>query len=357
MISWLQRLIKIIATDADFAMWEAEENAVPLADEMAALYEERAADKACIARLEKRLHAVEEYLWTHKGVDEQLGWAKRSLEWLDERGDEQDERVDGLSVRLEGLEDYLGMPIGDCQGIRLYDGQDVSLVHRMRCVEAREERDDQLLAAYQMTDEERQRRESNEDSEDEGSGDEVSRDEASKDEPWLSSAAGSRSPSPTADIRMEGDGPIAMPTAPPHSTPTPPTPPPPPLLAIQIIPATPESSLVVPQMPVPDVPIAGPQSPPADGAAQASATVMPPPLNWDAIPAPQWEEVRPPASPLLTVPATGVATPNSPRRSRSRSPSPGPLRRSPRLQSPLASTPSAAPTAQSTNADSMDIDH
>jgi hypothetical protein len=408
----LQGLIKVIATDADFARWDAEGSAVPTIDE------ERAADKARIAQLERRLEAMEQYLWTHKGVDEQLKWAKRSLEWFDGRGDEQDERLDALSLRLDeqdeqadalslrlnGLEDYFGMPIGDWQGIGLYDGQDISVVRRMRSPRSRKERDAQLLAAYPMTERERQCREDDEASEDELSedetapragnrvDDEASEDELSEDEmaPTAgnrvdadstaavpsappptpsrspSAQAGSQSTVPTAGDQIYANSTPAVPSAPPHTPHKSPV--------VNIIAATPQSSQDAPQVQTTtNMPAPCPHLPTIDGAASASpvadvdipppppaSMVMPPPSNWDPKPPPHWEEVTLPASTLLTVPNPDAMTPNLPRRSRSRSPSPGPTRRSPRFQSPLPPPPPTAPAAQCTDGesgDSMDVDN
>ena len=51
------------------------------------------------------------------------------------------------------------MPTGVWQGVTLYDGQDVTVVHRMHSAEERKEWDAQLLAAYEMTEEEKKHRE------------------------------------------------------------------------------------------------------------------------------------------------------------------------------------------------------
>lgn len=391
-------------------MWDAEDSPVPPAPARDAIEEDRAADKARIAKLEQEVLRLTKFTFGPNGAREQFKWTRGALVWAEQRFEEFDER-------LRGLEDFFGMPTGDWQGISLYDGQDVSAVHRIRNREERDERDAQLLAAYEMTEEERQRRErqrqeeddmSEEESSDNGNkeGEDESREvekegrevEAKAVErappskrlrPLTaetspatsrtpSSSRGSRSTSPTADRRMEADGPPAMPSAR-ASSPTTPT------IAqvpvVNVILATPQSSQHPTQSQTAAIvstacPQPGPL-PPSSGAGAASPVPhaeMPPTPPWrinsnsdvatganvEAIPpAAHWVVVRPPASTLLTVPAPDAAKSNQSRRSRSRSPSPGPVRRSPRLQSPSPQGRPAAPAAQGSDGESgasMDVD-
>jgi hypothetical protein len=417
-------------------MWDAEDSPVPPAPARDAIEEDRAADKARIAKLEQEVLRLTKFTFGPNGAREQFKWTRGALVWAEQRFEEFDER-------LRGLEDFFGMPTGDWQGISLYDGQDVSAVHRIRNREERDERDAQLLAAYEMTEEERQRRErqrreeedmSEEESSDNGNkeGEDESREvekegrevEAKAVErappskrlrPLTaetspatsrtpSSSRGSRSTSPTADRRMEADGPPAMPSARARSRSTSPTadrrmeadgPPAMPsarasspttptiaqVPAVNVILATPQSSQHPTQSQTAAIvstacPQPGPL-PPSSGAGAASPVPhaeMPPTPPWrinsnsdvatganvEAIPpAAHWVVVRPPASMLLTVPAPDAGKSNQSRRSRSRSPSPGPVRRSPRLQSPSPQGRPAAPAAQGTDGESgasMDVD-
>jgi hypothetical protein len=201
----------MIATDKDYATWDAEASAVPSADAAAAwsaIEEDRAADKARIKELEERLSALEKYIWKKpRGVDAQLKWAERSFDWANEKSKVQDEHIEQLGVRLEGLEDFFGMPSGGWQGVGLYDGQDVSIVQRVRDPQERRERNEQLLAAYQMTQDEREAREEREAQREGEEGNEATEDERAPPSmrlrpptsaPVSSTTGRSRSSSPTA---------------------------------------------------------------------------------------------------------------------------------------------------------------
>lgn len=136
-------MIHIIAIETNFEAWDLP---VALVD---AIEADRAADKARIKNLEGRLDRLEGYLFGHEGVEQQLRWTKRSLEWLDEG-------VSDNRWRVTGLEDYFGMPVGGHQGVTLYDGQKTSLVESLRREEDRRERDEQLKTTYQMRQEQRE---------------------------------------------------------------------------------------------------------------------------------------------------------------------------------------------------------
>ena len=147
---------------------------------------------------------------------------------------------------------------------------------------------------------------------------------------------------------------------------------------VNIIPATPQSSQKDARSHVAP-PILRPTPPPATSSSwstvaptavptAALSTSLPPPQWEDVLPPPPWQENvtpeqvsgRPAASmSLLAPPAADAGHPKSPRQVRSRSPSPAPTRRSPRLQSPVptpTSTP-AAPTGQHEGlGNSMEID-
>ena len=393
-------------------MWDAEDSAVPPAQD--AFEQDQAADKARIAKLEKEVARLTKFIYDSNGVREQLKWMRGGFVWAEKRYDEFDER-------LRGLEDFFGMPTGAWQGVTLYDGQDVTVVHRMRSAEERKERDAQLLAAYEMTEEEKERRErrrkeeylgsdeegsenENKEGEDESGENEGREAEASwvergaaeveRDPPSKrlrpptaetspvtsrtpSSPGGSQSTSPTADLRMEADSPHIVPSASAHSATTPPNVVQVP--ALNVILATPQSSQHPSQSqtaaPVPTVyPEAGPSlaSSGAESGSPVAHAQTQSPHPWRVntneatgtnsealLPPAQSVVARPPASTLLAVPPPDLGTSNSPCRSRSRSPSPGPICRSPQLQSPLPQGSPPAPAAQSTDGESgalMNVD-
>lgn len=149
---------------------------------------------------------------------------------------------------------------------------------------------------------------------------------------------------------------------------------------VNIIPATPQSSQ---KDPTPHVappisasttlttlsatsPASSTAAPTAPTAAISTSIATP---TWVKMPPPPpWEESVPqdeasgrpvPSMSLLAPPAADAGHPKSPRRGRSRSPSPAPTRRSPRLQTPVPTNPvtPAAPTSQDEGlGNSMDID-
>ena len=71
---------------------------------------------------------------------------------------------------------------GAWQGVTLYDGQDVTVVHRMCSAEEHKEQDAQLLAVYEMTEEEKKCRERQHKEEYLGSNEEGSENENKEEE-------------------------------------------------------------------------------------------------------------------------------------------------------------------------------
>ena len=144
---------------------------------------------------------------------------------------------------------------------------------------------------------------------------------------------------------------------------------------VNIIPATPQSSQkdarshVAPPISARTTPPPATSSSWSTTAPTAALSTSLPPRRWeDILPPPPWQENvtleqvsgRPAASTsLLAPPAADAGQPKSPHQVRSRSPSPAPTRRSPRLQSPVPTptgTP-AAPTGQHEGlGNSMEID-
>jgi hypothetical protein len=148
---------------------------------------------------------------------------------------------------------------------------------------------------------------------------------------------------------------------------------------VNIIPATPQSSQKEPRSHVAPtisastmlttLPATSPSSSTAPPTAPTPISTSIATPTWVKMPPPPpWEESVPhdeasgrpvPSMSLLAPPAPDAGHPKSPRRGRSRSPSPAPTRRSPRLQSPVPSTQvtPAAPTSQHEGlGNSMDID-
>ena len=144
---------------------------------------------------------------------------------------------------------------------------------------------------------------------------------------------------------------------------------------VNIVPAMPQSSQKEPGSHVAPPISARTTPPPATSSSWSTAapttallTSMPRPSWEDILPPPPWREYVPTEQPsgrpaastsLLAPPAPDAGHPKSPRRVRSRSPSPAPTRRSPRLQSPVpaATTTPAAPTGQDEGlGNSMEID-
>ena len=325
----------------------------------AGLYDDRAADKARILSLEQRVAELERALHQHRGIEERLRWLERAGEWAegelanaDERMDRHAEAIEDVDGRLEGLEGYLGMPRKGYQGIVLYDGQDRALVRRLRDSTDRWERDQQIEEEYQMTEAERSRRERKEeratqqtpgtDSSAEGSG------EARQSSPVGAVPAAPVRDSLTAPVQEIPAAPVraipvVTPTAPlPHMPPAPPeaTPPPPPMPQVVLIPPTPQSSQT--QVTSADRPptTSSCSVPPINADEDMHSPPVPGPSAPQAMPPiPPWD-LQPATTSLLTVPVDEVR-PRSPRRARSRTASPAPSRRSPRLLSPAPQAPPA----------------
>jgi len=316
-------------------------------------YDDRAADKARILSLEQRVAELERALHQHQGIEERLRWLDRAAEWAenehanaDNRMDRHADAIEDVDARLEGLEEYLGMPRGAYQGIILYDGQDRTHVRRIRDSTDRGERDQQIEEQYQMTEEERSRRATS--STTEGSG--HARQQGPVGE--ISAAAIQEMPAapvqdiPTALVQVIAAAtapglPTAplldMPPAPSQATPPAPTTP-----QVVLIPPTPQSS----QTQVTDAHPAAPSTSSSypGPSINTDEDMHPPPVPGPAAaqampPIPPWE-LQPATTSLLTVPVDETR-PRSPRRARTRTPSPAPSRRSPRLNSPAPQAPSA----------------
>ena len=86
--------------DADYVMWDAEDSAVLLAQD--AFEQDRAADKARIAKLEKEVAWLTKFIYDPNGVHEQLKWMRGGFVWAEKQYNEFNEC-------LQGLEDFFGI--------------------------------------------------------------------------------------------------------------------------------------------------------------------------------------------------------------------------------------------------------
>jgi hypothetical protein len=74
--------------------------------------------------------AIDQWEAKFRKIDVALGWHEEKMDDADTFLDKLDEGQLDLHMRLEGLEDYLGMPRNGRQGMTLYDGNDAVYVSR-----------------------------------------------------------------------------------------------------------------------------------------------------------------------------------------------------------------------------------
>ena len=115
-----------LATDADYAEWEAEETANCRMDKLECHFE---AEKTANHRIDKLKHCFSSLeTVTHRIIGQLEAKVKAICQ------DFNDSR-DHMDARIGGIEDYLGLPEGKVQSIILWDGQNVDCIKYMRGVE------------------------------------------------------------------------------------------------------------------------------------------------------------------------------------------------------------------------------
>jgi len=339
----------------NFANWDTEANwdRVAHAPDVATSGTGGNADRRRIQELEERLAQVERSLRKRDtletrlaAVEEKMGWTHRSLCWMEERHEVVDTRLQDCEedwkkqdIRLMGIEDFLGMPHGPAQGIWLYDGQDKSHVVRIHYSAEREERTQQLMDTHPMGDVQQQHR-----AEMAAQNEEVAmrwtetpspttyRTNRSMSVPRPSGSASVLRPNGSASgpahhyvsTTTSGEGDLI------HTTPS--------IPQLKILPPTPQSLEVIPPtqpkeatLSSASTPLHGTQPP----CHQSSRQETPPPTQKPSMPPPPpWRQGTPPSDALLAPPGASEGNRKASGRARSRTPSPAPTRRSPRLQSP-----------------------
>ena len=312
--------LSCLATDADYAEWEAEETANHRIEELERRFEAEQTANHSIDELERRLSRLETM------IGELNGKVKAINLGLDDNGSRMHDRV-------AGIEDYLGLPEGEIQSLILWDGQHRDRIRNMRGPEYQariELREQEYEEEYEVQEW------------DNRSPTPPTPATTSSPAPAVTSAPATTSapaPATTSAPAPVADAMSAPASVPPVQTPQ-----------VVVIPATPESSqeqinnlnqvghLSVPPPPVSPCTSSAPHPPPPSASISApspQANVsaepgMPPPLHQPLLR----------RSPRFPTPAPEVLMPPP------RQPSPSSLRRSPRLNTP----------APEESGDPMDID-